>query len=69
MKKSIKIIILMMLVQSLYGHGVSESTVNAMTNASLMDFIYFGGEHMITGYDHILFLIGIVFFLTNYSEF
>jgi hypothetical protein len=51
-----------------WSHGVSESTIIAMTDASLIDFIYFGAEHMITGYDHILFLIGVVFFLSNYSD-
>ena len=49
-------------------HGVPESTIKAMTDASLIDFIYFGAEHMVTGYDHILFLIGIVFFLSNYFD-
>jgi len=49
-------------------HGVSESTVSTMADASLIDFIYFGGEHMLTGYDHILFLIGIVFFLSAYFD-
>jgi len=49
-------------------HGVSESTVSAMADASLIDFIYFGAEHMVTGYDHILFLIGVVFFLSNYFD-
>jgi len=49
-------------------HDVSESTLNAMADASLMDFIYFGAEHMLTGYDHILFLIGVVFFLSDYFD-
>jgi len=49
-------------------HGVPESTINAMADASLIDFIYFGAEHMVTGYDHILFLIGVVFFLSNYFD-
>ena len=49
-------------------HGVSESTVSAMADASLIDFVYFGAEHMVTGYDHILFLIGVVFFLSNYFD-
>jgi hypothetical protein len=49
-------------------HGVPESTINAMANGSLIDFIYFGAEHMVTGYDHILFLIGIMFFLSNYFD-
>ena len=52
----------------IFAHGVSESTANAMSSASVLDFIYFGGEHMVTGYDHILFLIGVLFFLTNYFD-
>ena len=51
-----------------WSHGVPESTIIAMTDASLLDFIYFGAEHMVTGYDHILFLIGVVFFLSNYFD-
>ena len=51
-----------------WSHGVPESTIIAMTNASLIEFIYFGAEHMITGYDHILFLIGVVFFLSSYFD-
>ena len=52
----------------IFPHGVSDATVSAMSNASLVDYIYFGGEHMVTGYDHILFLIGVLFFLTNYFD-
>ena len=49
-------------------HGVPESTIKAMADASTFDYIYFGATHMLTGYDHILFLIGIVFFLSNYFD-
>ena len=49
-------------------HGVPESTIKAMADASAFDYIYFGAAHMLTGYDHILFLIGIVFFLSNYFD-
>ena len=49
-------------------HGVPESTIKAMADASAFDYIYFGATHMLTGYDHILFLIGIVFFLSNYFD-
>ena len=51
-----------------WSHEPSELTVNSMTDASLIDFIYFGAEHMVTGYDHILFLIGVVFFLSSYLD-
>jgi len=49
-------------------HGVPESIIKAMADASAFDYIYFGATHMLTGYDHILFLIGIVFFLSNYFD-
>ena len=65
-----KKILLLLLFTPLIGwpHGVSQSIIDAMANASLIDFIYFGAEHMVTGYDHILFLIGVVFFLSSYFD-
>ena len=66
MKKLLLILLCIPLIGR--SHGVPESTINAMADASLIDFIYFGAEHMVTGYDHILFLIGIVFFLSNYFD-
>ena len=66
MKKLLLLLLCMPLIG--WSHGVPESTINAMADASLIDFIYFGAEHMVTGYDHILFLIGVVFFLSNYFD-
>jgi len=63
-----KIIFLFISVGFIFPHGVSESTVHAMADASLIDYLYFGAEHMVTGYDHILFLIGVLFFLTHYFD-
>lgn len=34
----------------------------------IIPFIYLGAKHMITGYDHILFLLGVVFFLYNMRD-
>ena len=63
-----KVVLFCLTLSFVFPHGVPQSTIEAMTNASLFDFIYFGAEHMVTGYDHILFLIGVVFFLTNYLD-
>ena len=63
-----KIISLFIFPGFLFSHGVAKSTIDAMADASLMDYLYFGAEHMVTGYDHILFLIGVLFFLTRYSD-
>tara|TARA_A100001011_G_scaffold113484_1_gene120119 strand:- start:92 stop:817 length:726 start_codon:yes stop_codon:yes gene_type:complete len=68
MKYVSKIIFAIISITYVFGHGVSESTANAMSSADLMDFVYFGAEHMVTGYDHILFLIGVLFFLSNYFD-
>jgi hypothetical protein len=34
----------------------------------IISFIYLGAKHMVTGYDHILFLLGVVFFLYRMKD-
>ena len=51
-----------------FSHGISEADKTKMVHGSLSDFITLGAEHMITGYDHTLFLIGVIFFLTKFSD-
>ncbi|MGS0681765.1 HupE/UreJ family protein [Shewanella sp. 125m-7] len=51
---------------SLLAHGVDEDTKQFLTlnqGVSILPFIYIGAKHMVTGYDHLLFLVGVVFFL------
>ena len=31
-------------------------------------FLYLGAKHMVTGYDHLLFLLGVIFFLTRFRD-
>jgi hypothetical protein len=50
----------------LLAHGVDENTRNFLQNNTGVQFIafmYIGAKHMITGYDHLLFLVGVIFFL------
>ncbi len=63
-----KIISLVILFGLLFPHGISESDKNEIVQGSLIDYLYLGAKHMITGYDHILFLIGVIFFLTRFSD-
>ena len=47
-------------------HGVDETTkqfLEANQGAAIFPFIYIGAKHMVTGYDHLLFLVGVGFFL------
>jgi hypothetical protein len=52
-------------------HGVAEGDKAFLTNsvgAQIVPFIYLGAKHMVTGYDHLLFLFGVIFFLYRLRE-
>jgi hypothetical protein len=47
-------------------HGVAagdQGYIQEITGVHLIPFVYLGAKHMATGYDHILFLLGVIFFL------
>jgi hypothetical protein len=47
-------------------HAVAEGDkgyIQEISGVHLLPFVYLGAKHMVTGYDHILFLLGVVFFL------
>lgn len=53
------------------GHGVAEGDASFIESASgmhLIPFIYLGAKHMVTGYDHLLFLFGVIFFLFRMKD-
>jgi hypothetical protein len=37
--------------------------IQEISGIHLIPFVYLGAKHMVTGYDHILFLLGVIFFL------
>jgi hypothetical protein len=52
-------------------HGVAPEDQSFLQNASglhLLPFMYLGAKHMVTGYDHLLFLVGVIFFLYRLKE-
>jgi hypothetical protein len=49
-------------------HGISESSRATMTDGGVLDYIWLGAEHMVTGYDHLLFLFGVIFFLKGFRD-
>jgi len=47
-------------------HGVADRDalfIEQNPGRALMAFVYLGAKHMITGYDHLLYLAGVIFFL------
>ena len=52
-------------------HGVSSRDakfVQANQRAAVGPFMYLGAKHMVTGYDHLLFLVGVIFFLYRLKD-
>jgi hypothetical protein len=50
------------------GHNISESNasfVEQLNGPAPIPFLYLGAKHMFTGYDHLLFLVGVIFFLNR----
>lgn len=51
-----------------FGHGISAAARQRMLEGGYVQYAVLGAEHMLTGYDHLLFLLGVVFFLTNVRD-
>jgi hypothetical protein len=58
--------LLLMISPEVRAHGVAEDDkafIEQSSGMQLLPFIYLGAKHMVTGYDHLLFLVGVIFFL------
>jgi hydrogenase/urease accessory protein HupE len=51
-----------------YGHDVSSGDQAILNDGGLLSYIWVGAKHMLTGYDHLLFLVGVVFYLTGIKD-
>ena len=59
-------LVALVLPETLWAHGVSNrdaAFVRTVKGAVPAPFMYLGGKHMVTGYDHLLFLVGVIFYL------
>lgn len=64
-------LVLVCLTGVLEAHGVSRRDalfVRGVQGPAPMPFAYLGAKHMVTGYDHLLFLVGVIFFLYRLSD-
>ncbi len=64
----IAILVAMLSSVSVLAHGMSEADKQRAIEAGLPDYVLLGAGHMLTGYDHLLFLFGVVFFLSRFSD-
>jgi hypothetical protein len=51
-----------------FAHGMSPAEQQRLLEGGNIEYIRLGALHMLTGYDHLLFLFGIIFFLTSFRD-
>jgi hypothetical protein len=54
-----------------FAHGVADGDAGYLQEVAgvlLVPFAYLGAKHMVTGYDHLLFLLGVIFFLYRLKD-
>ena len=59
-------LLLLLISGEALAHGVTAGDKGYLQEVSgrlLIPFAYLGAKHMVTGYDHLLFLLGVIFFL------
>lgn len=49
-------------------HGISAADKQRMLEGSYLQYVGLGASHMLTGYDHLLFIFGVIFFLTTFKD-
>lgn len=70
---SISMLVLSLLIfglftQTVYAHGMSEADKLAIIEGGNLRYMWLGATHMLSGYDHLAFVFGIIFFLSTFRD-
>lgn len=57
-----------LLTQLAYAHGMSEADKLAIIEGGNLRYMWLGATHMLSGYDHLAFVFGIIFFLSTFRD-
>ncbi len=61
----------LLLPSAAFAHGVADGDklfIEQSLGSQIVPFMYLGAKHMVTGYDHLLFLVGVIFFLYRMKD-
>ena len=61
-------LLFVLLPAAVMAHGISEADKQAMLEGDYIRYVWLGANHMLTGYDHLLFIFGVIFFLTGMRD-
>ena len=62
------LVLLALCVSQAFGHGMSEAEKQSIIEGGNLRYIWIGATHMLSGYDHLAFVFGIIFFLTRFKD-
>jgi hypothetical protein len=65
------LVLLLAMPAEAFAHGVAvgdKGYIQSIFGVHLIPFAYLGAKHMVTGYDHLLFLLGVIFFLYRLKD-
>lgn len=68
MKFAVTILAYVLLTLTASAHGISDADKQGILEGGNLEYIKLGATHMLTGYDHLLFLFGVIFFLTKFTD-
>jgi len=70
-KFALTLLIVLAASAALDAHGVSGKDavfLQGLKGRAIIPLMYLGAKHMVTGYDHLLFLVGVIFFLYRLKD-
>ena len=65
---SLSLLVMLLFPTLLLAHDVSSADQHILDGGGLWSYIWVGAKHMLTGYDHLLFLAGVIFFLKGFRD-
>jgi len=57
-----------LLSSQVFAHGMSEAEKLSIIEGGNLRYLWIGATHMLSGYDHLLFVFGIIFLLTRFKD-
>jgi hypothetical protein len=68
METRVLLVFLLLSNSLIYAHDVASADHELLLSGGLWAYLWVGAKHMLTGYDHLLFLTGVVFYLSKFSD-
>ena len=68
MRKQVLVLKLLAVPFLVLAHDVSGGDRLLLESGGLLAYMWVGAKHMLTGYDHLLFLVGVIFFLKEFGQ-